>query len=760
MASKSKKESSQGLEASLWDAANKLRSNMDAAEYKHVVLGLIFLKYVSDVFQKRRTELEKLTQTPDSDYYMPSESARNSILESRDEYTSEGVFWVPEGHRWDDLRKAAKQNDIGSRIDAAMDAIEKENNSLKGVLPKNYARKELTPAALGGLIDTFSREDLTAAEHVGLDVLGRVFEYMVAQFASAEGKLGGEFYTPRSVVQLLVEMIQPFTGRVYDPACGSGGMFVQADSFVKAHGGSRNDISVFGQEMNPTTWRLAKMNLALRGIDANLGAQWGSSFTDDRHPDLKADFILANPPFNLSTWGGEALANDPRWKYGVPPDDNANFAWIQHMLSHTGPQGVVATVLANSSLSAERTGEREIRSKIIDAGLVECVIILPKNLFYTTSIPVCIWILRKGRSEAESQNTLMIDARNLGDMVSKVLREIRPEDISLLADLYQTWKQGALADTGVPGLYKIVKLNQIMENGYGLSPNQYIDSGASALKLDENESSISQSIARANGISSRKHSIKSEISSGAIMLNLPELENFDWSSADLESLKMIQTAVFERHFNLATLDSELPLDFREWPLPAGWNIRPLVEVADIVDCLHSKKPDALEELPENGGVLLEVKNIRFDGLLDFRNSHFISEKDFANWTRNLALVEGDCVVTNTGRVGAVARIPFGQKLAMGRNMTAIRSKLKINEIYIARFLMSNLMKSETYRLTDIGTVLDSLNVKGIKKLQILWPDQKYIERYDAFARPLQELIELNAALDSNVSDAGEMQHDE
>jgi type I restriction enzyme M protein len=487
-AKKSKKDESQGLEASLWQAADKLRSQMDAAEYKHVVLGLIFLKYVSDVFNQRRVALEALVNNPDSDYFMPTEAAKESILESRDEYTSEGVFWVPEGHRWDDLRKAAKQPDIGSRIDAAMDAIEKENDSLKGVLPKNYARRELTPATLGGLIDTFSREDLTSAEHEGLDVLGRVFEYMVGQFASAEGKLGGEFYTPRSVVQLLVEMLEPFNGRVYDPACGSGGMFVQADKFVKAHGGSRNDISVFGQEMNPTTWRLAKMNLALRGIDANLGAQWGDSFSNDQHPDLRADFVIANPPFNISDWGGEHLRDDPRWKYGTPPAGNANYAWIQHMLHHLAPTGTMATVLANGSLSTKTSGEGEIRKNLVEADLVECIVALPDKLFYSVAIPVSLWFLTKdktatgGKSEGSRRDrrgeVLFIDARQLGAMVTRTVRELSQSDKAKIADTYKAWRgePGLGEYEGVPGFCASVKIEEIARHDYALTPGRYVGS--------------------------------------------------------------------------------------------------------------------------------------------------------------------------------------------------------------------------------------------------------------------------------------------
>jgi type I restriction enzyme M protein len=485
---KAKKQESLGLEASLWKAADQLRSNMDAAEYKHVVLGLIFLKYVSDVFARRRATLEAAVNDPDSDYFMPTEAARQSVLESRDEYLSEGVFWVPEGSRWEDLRAAAKQADIGSRIDSAMDAIEKENPSLKGVLPKNYARRELTPATLGGLIDTFSREDLTSEENENLDVLGRVFEYMVSQFASAEGKLGGEFYTPRSVVKLMVDMLEPFSGRVYDPAMGSGGMFVQADRFVKAHGGVRNDISVFGQEQNPTTWRLAKMNLALRGIDANLGSQWGDSFANDQHPDLRADFIIANPPFNISDWGGESLRDDPRWKYGVPPAGNANYAWIQHMLHHLSPTGTMATVLANGSLSTKTSGEGEIRKNLIEADLVECIVAMPDKLFFTTGIPVSIWFLTKDKtakavkSERPQRDRkgeiLFIDARQMGAMVTRTVRELSDEDIAKISDTYNAWRGepdvGPYVD--VAGFCASVNSEVLGAHDYVLTPGRYVGS--------------------------------------------------------------------------------------------------------------------------------------------------------------------------------------------------------------------------------------------------------------------------------------------
>lgn len=461
---------------------------MDAAEYKHVVLGLIFLKYVSDVFEQQRSKLDALSRDESTDFFMPTEAARESLLEDRDEYTGDGVFWMPEGHRWDDLRKAAKQTDIGRRIDGAMEAIEKENPSLKGVLPKNYSRRELTPETLGGLIDLFSNENLAAEEHASLDVLGRVFEYMLSKFANAEGKLGGEFFTPRSVVKLMVDMLEPFQGRVYDPAAGSGGMFVQADRFVKAHNGSRNDISVFGQEQNPTTWRLAKMNLALRGIEANLGPQWGDSFTNDLHPDLRADFVIANPPFNIKGWGADRLAGDARWKYGTPPASNANFAWVQHMLHHLKPTGTMATVLANGSLSSQAVGEGGIRRKLIEADLVECIVSLPGQLFFTTQIPVCLWFLTKdktgkaGTTERSQRNrareVLFIDARGLGSMASRTLKEFSDDDISHIADTFHSWRgePGEEPYEDVPGFCASVTLDQIAEHGHVLTPGRYVGS--------------------------------------------------------------------------------------------------------------------------------------------------------------------------------------------------------------------------------------------------------------------------------------------
>jgi type I restriction enzyme M protein len=462
-----------GFEATLWAAADKMRGNLDAAEYKHVVLGLIFLKYISDAFEEHHS---KLIKEPGAD------------PEDRDEYLALNIFWVPIEARWSYLQGRAKQPTIGKDIDDAMVAIERDNPSLKGVLPKDYARPHLDKQRLGELIDLVANIGLGDQFSRSKDVLGRVYEYFLSQFASAEGKKGGQFYTPRCVVGLLVEMLAPYKGRVFDPCCGSGGMFVQSEKFVEAHGGRIGDISIFGQDSNPTTWRLAKMNLAIRGIEGNLGSEPSDSFHRDLHKDLKADYILANPPFNDSDWGGGRLGDDVRWKYGAPPVGNANFAWVQHFLHHLAPGGLAGLVFANGSMSSNQSGEGEIRKTIIEADLVDCMVALPGQLFYSTPIPVCLWFLARDKGSAKFRNrrgeTLFIDARKVGKMIDRVHRDFTEQDIGLIAQTYHAWRGSDDSCHNphseipkyedIPGLCKSAALDEIRAHAHVLTPGRFV----------------------------------------------------------------------------------------------------------------------------------------------------------------------------------------------------------------------------------------------------------------------------------------------
>ncbi len=493
------------LDKKLWTAANKLLPMLDAAVYKHVVLGLIFLKYVSDAFKERREELQAAFADPENDYYLGPEGAEliEQELEARDYYTEKNVFWVPALARWDFIKDHAKVangtvlkvkngktfeykfNGIGRLLDDALEAVEKENAKLKGVLEKDYARKQID-TALPGLIDLIAEIPFKHHTLKAKDILGHVYEYFLGQFAIAEGKKGGQYYTPKSIVTTIVEMLEPYKGRVYDPCCGSGGFFVQSEKFVEEHGGRIGQLSVYGQESNPTTWKLASMNMAIRGMDFDFGKEPASTYTRDMHPDLRADFIMANPPFNMKEWNAGVKDDDPRWKYGIPPAGNANFAWMQHMIHHLAPNGSMALLLANGSMSSNTNNEGEIRKAIIEADLVECMVALPGQLFTNTQIPACIWFLTRNKAARNGwrdrkNHTLFIDARNLGYMKDRVLRDFAPEDIRKIADTFHAWKKGD-GYQDMSGFCKSAVLNDIRKHDYVLTPGRYV--GAAEQEVD------------------------------------------------------------------------------------------------------------------------------------------------------------------------------------------------------------------------------------------------------------------------------------
>lgn len=461
-----------GFEEKLWQTADKMRNNMDPSEYKHVILGLIFLKYISDSFEELHA---KLSRDPQSD------------PEDKDYYMAENVFWVPQVARWNFLTDNAKKPEIGKLVDDAMISIEKDNSKLRGVLQKDYSRATLDKTRLGEVIDLLSGVELIETDNESKDILGRIYEYFLGRFADAEGKGGGEFFTPKCIVKLLVEMIEPYKGRIYDPCCGSGGMFVQSEKFIEAHGGLKDDIHVFGQESNPTTWRLCKMNLAIRGIDGNIGEHQADSFHNDLHKDLRADFILANPPFNISDWGGERLRSDVRWQFGTPPVGNANYAWIEHFIHHLSPTGIAGFVMANGSMSSNTSGEGEIRKNLIKAGLVDCIIAMPDKLFYTTQIPACLWFVSKDRHDHKFRNRqdeiLFIDARKMGTMIDRKHRELTTDEIKTISETYHNWrsKDGKYEDK--KGFSKAAQIKEIEKNDYILTPGRYV--GTEVIEEDD-----------------------------------------------------------------------------------------------------------------------------------------------------------------------------------------------------------------------------------------------------------------------------------
>ena len=468
------------FKAVLWATADKLRAQMDAAEYKHLVLGLIFLKYISDTFAAQQGKVLKTVSNPESDFYLGDDPGdHQAALEDRDYYTQENVFWVPADARWESLRARAKQPDIGQLIDKALVAIENENLPLRGKLDKRFGAAQLEPGRLGELVDLISTIGFADDQRSG-DVLGEVYEYFLGQFASAEGKKGGQFYTPAHVVKTLVAVLAPHKGRIYDPCCGSGGMFVQSEKFIQAHGGKRDDASIYGQESNPTTWRLAAMNLAIRGFAADLGQEPADTFARDQFPDQKFDYILANPPFNISDWGGEKYESDPRWVYGRPPVGNANYAWLQHMLWKLRPGGEAGVVLANGSMSSNQSGEGQIREAMVRGDVVEVMVALPGQLFLNTQIPVCLWFLTNDKTQRGRDRrgeTLFMDARQMGTMKTRVERVLTDEDIAKIGDTVHAWRgDGEVSDAyeDVAGFCYNAKLEEIEKNGFVLTPGRYV----------------------------------------------------------------------------------------------------------------------------------------------------------------------------------------------------------------------------------------------------------------------------------------------
>lgn len=470
----------------LFEAANKLRGSVESAEYKHLVLGLVFLKYISDSFERRRNELDELSRDPASDYFIEDDAERGELLEDRDEYTAENVFWVPEDARWPALLAKASQPEIGVELDRALEAIERENERLRGVLPKVYARAALAPEKLGDLVSTISRIGFGDDPEEARDVLGRTYEYFIKEFARSEGHRGGEFYTPASVVQLLVEMLEPYQGRIYDPACGSCGMFIQSARFIREHAGRPEELAVYGQEMNQATWRIGQMNLAIHGLAGDI--RLGDTLLDDQHPTLKADFVIANPPFNQKLWGAEQVKGDARWKHGLPPDGNANYAWIQHFASHLAPDGRAGFVLANGSLTSNSGGENTIRRALIEDDLVDCVVALPGQLFYTTGIPVCLWFLDRNKASGSERDrhgeVLFLDARQMGEKISRTQIELTEDEVTELVGTYHAWRGTAAKKYGdEPGFCKSVTLADIEAAEWTLSPGRYV--GAPEEEEDE-----------------------------------------------------------------------------------------------------------------------------------------------------------------------------------------------------------------------------------------------------------------------------------
>lgn len=697
----------------LWEAANRLRGSLDAAEYKHVVLGFIFLKYISDMFLFRRKWLENVIRDPkNEEYYIPNASEEDikEILEDKDEYLAAGVFYVPPEARWAFLVKNAMQPNIGKLIDEGMSAIERENpKQLRGVLPKIYTRATVSPQILGELVNLFSKVGFEFDEDKDKDVLGRVYEYFIGKFAEAEGKRGGQFYTPRCVVKLLVEILEPFEGRVYDPACGSGGMFVQSWKFIETHHKDPYATSVYGQELNETTWRICKMNLGIRGVP-NENIAWGDTMLDNKFSTLKADFIITNPPFNMTRWGANRVRNDARWKYGIPDDrskNGGNYAWIQHYIYHLAPNGRAGFVMANGSLSI-LTRYGKIRASIVEDDLVDCIVTLPPKLFLTTPIPACLWFLAKSKNESKKgfrdrrREILFIDARDLYKQVSKRLNSLTDEHIELIAKTYSNWRKGK-GYKDIPGFCKSVTVDEVRKNRYILTPSMYVGVAEEEFSYELSDESVNTLTTELEKQLKKSQDLQNKIRKTINFLKKP-----DWS----------QIVKYDEHGEFVTLAKVC---------------------SAIVDCSHAKKPPILGE---GEYIFLEVKNIGENGELDLTEVSYVSEEDFLAWTKRLTPQKDDIIISKTGRVGAVAIIPDEIKRCIGRNQVILRpNPNKVLPRYLLYYMLSPQFRKEIQKLTMSGTVLESLHVKFIPHLKVeLYPleiQQKIVDILDPLYRKIE-----------------------
>ena len=661
-----------GFEKQIWDAACVLRGNMDASEYKNVVLGLIFLKYISDRFDDKYQELVE---------------EGDGFEEDIDEYTSEGIFFVPVGARWSEIAAKAHTPEIGTVIDNAMRAIEKENKRLKDILPKNFARPELDKRRLGDVVDLFT--NIQMIEHGSeKDILGRTYEYCLSMFAEQEGKRGGEFFTPSCVVRTLVEVLKPFKGRVYDPCCGSGGMFVQSAKFIENHSGNISNISIYGQDSNPTTWKMAQMNLAIRGIEPDLGTYAADTFLDDRHPTLRADYIMANPPFNLSDWGLDKLKEDQRWKYGIPPAGNANFAWLQHMIYHLAPAGRIGMVLANGSLSSQSGGEGEIRKNIINADLVECIVAMPTQLFYTTQIPVSLWFINKQKKQ--SSKTLFIDARKMGTMVSRKLRELTDEDINKISDTYEAFVDGTLEN--IKGFCAVTDTAEIEKQDYILTPGRYVG-------IEEQEDD-----------------------------DEPFEEKMDRLTSELAEM-------FAK-------SHELEDEIRSWG-----RLGMKYKLSEIMDIIGGGTPKTSKPEYWNGDIpWLSVKDFNNDYRYVYETEKTITQAGFDNSSTKL-LKRNDSIISARGTVGEMAMIPY--PMAFNQSCYGLRAKEGlVDEEYLYYLIKHNVvvLKKNTH-----GSVFDTITRDTFDDIEVELPSLVEQEIVASILQDLDDKIEVNNEINNNLA---------